>query len=272
MSVGFFSVASSSSGNSYILFTEEAGIVLDVGVSGKKIKEALNGYGIPFDLIKGILITHEHIDHVKSVRIATKTFENAKVYCSNGTEKGSSRIRELPSDRKQIVSAGDSFYIGDILVKTFSLSHDAAEPIGFSFEKDDIKITVVTDTGLVTDEMLKEMCDSDILLLESNHEVRMLEMSSYPYQTKRRILGDLGHLSNETAGIALCEAMKRRSKKTVPDVILGHISSENNTYKLARLAIKNILEENDIIVGKDINVGIATKNENSKLYRVNNEH
>lgn len=272
MGLGFFSVASSSSGNSYVLFTEDVGIILDVGVSGKKIKEALSDYQIPFDLIKGILITHEHTDHVKSIRIACKTFENAKVYCSKGTEEGSIRISELPSERKQIICSGESFKIGDISVKTFSLSHDAAEPIGFSFEKGDNKITVVTDTGLVTDEMISEMCDSDILLLESNHEIRILEMGSYPYQTKRRILGDLGHLSNETAGNALCEAMSRRVKSTVLEVILGHISSENNTYEHARLAVKNILEENDIIVGKDINVETATKNQISRLYRVNNEH
>lgn len=272
MSLGFFSVASSSSGNSYILFNEKAGIILDVGVSGKRIKDALNEYSIPFNHIKGILITHEHIDHIKSIGIAAKTFSEAKIYCSRGTEMASSRIISIDNERKRIVTAGDAFYIENIMVRVFNLSHDAKEPVGYSFQCDNDKIVVITDTGIVTRDMLEEMADADIILLESNHEVAMLEVGSYPYAIKRRILSDLGHLSNETAAKALCDALSCRVKKTIPDVLLGHISSENNDYYNARIVMTNILEENDLIIGKDVNIDIAAKNKASKLYRLNNEH
>ena len=272
MSLGFFSVASSSSGNSYILINENVGIILDVGVSGKKIKEALNKYEIPHEQIKGILITHEHTDHVKSISVVSKTFSDAKIYCSKGTEEASSRICAIDNKRKQIVSAGDSFYIEDIFVKVFNLSHDASEPIGYSFECENKKIVVVTDTGVVTEDMHREMSDSDIILLESNHEVAMLEVGSYPYNIKRRILSDVGHLSNETAAKALCEALKCRTKKNPPEVLLGHISSENNDYHNARIVMSNILEENDFIVGKDVNIEIAAKDSVSKIYRLSDEY
>ncbi|HKK95111.1 MAG TPA: MBL fold metallo-hydrolase [Anaerovoracaceae bacterium] len=272
MSLGFFSVASSSSGNSYILLNENVGIILDVGVSGKKIKNALNEYKIPYEHIKGILITHEHTDHIKSVGIVAKTFYNSKIYCSKGTEMASSRICALDENRKQIVSAGDSFYIENILIKVFVLSHDAQEPIGYSFECDNKKIVVVTDTGKVTEDIQREMIDSDMILLESNHEVAMLEVGSYPYHIKRRILSDLGHLSNETAANALCEVIKKRKKGKPLEVLLGHISSENNDYYNAKIVMTNILEENDIIIGKDVIIDIAGKDNISKLYRLSDEY
>lgn len=131
-------------------------------------------------------------------------------------------------------------------VKSYEVSHDAAEPVGFCFYQDDFKVSLMTDIGYVSPNVKKQVADSDILILECNHDTEMLRVGRYPWNVKRRILGDLGHLSNEAAGEALCELLSEQTKR----VYLAHLSKDHNLLDLARLTVNNILKERGIDLEK----------------------
>ena len=166
------------------------------------------------------------------------------------------------------VCSGDSFTIKDIKVGTFALSHDTPQPIGYVFERGGRKIAIVTDTGYVTEEIFEAVREADVLVLEANHEKNLLLYGRYPYPLKRRILSDRGHLSNEDCGGALCRYLREIDGGKVPNVVLAHLSSENNTPMQARLTVRNILEENDFYEGKDLVLTTAPKDRLSEIIRV----
>lgn len=265
MTLQFCSFASSSSGNCYMVRSENTTLLVDVGIAGKHVLAGLSEKGVAPEEVNGILLTHEHVDHVKSLRMISKKAVNAGVYASKGTL---SQVCDKVSDECICpVQAQTAFEIGDIKVKPFRLSHDAAEPMSYSFCKGDKQITIVTDTGYVSEEVFDEIKEADLLVLEANHEVNILKMGAYPYSLKRRILGDEGHLSNEAAGKCLCAMLKYRGeqeKKDVPKVILAHLSKENNTPGQAYLTIRNILFEEDYYIDKDLELDVALREEVGK--------
>lgn len=274
MELGIVSIGSSSSGNSYIVTNGRTRILLDTGLSCKKIRGGLAIHGIPEDAVSGILITHEHIDHVNSIRATTKALANAHVFASRGTIAGCDKFQYVPNDRLHAIAAQDERMIGDIRVKAFRLSHDANEPIGYSFRSGDTKLTVVTDTGIVTDEIFEEIKNSDILVLESNHEVSMLEMGPYPYSVKRRILSDHGHLSNVTAGETLARMLDQRASMNLrqpPQILLAHLSFNNNAPSVADVTVKNILADCGFNHGHDYIMDIADKDIVSDVIRLPEE-
>ncbi|MCQ2550977.1 MAG: MBL fold metallo-hydrolase [Clostridia bacterium] len=257
----FCSFSSDSSGNSYLIKNESTAILLDVGISCKKIEAGLKENSLTLSDVDGILLTHEHIDHVKSVGTVRKK-SGATFYLSEGT------LDSIDMEEGfQVVKAGESFKVGDILVKAFNLSHDAKEPIGYSLSDQDGKIVVVTDTGIVTDEIADEVSTADLLVIEANHEVNILRLGDYPYQVKRRILGEYGHLSNEASGKCILDFVKAKEGK-VPKVVLAHLSSKNNTPIQAYLTIRNILEEGEIFVGKDLEMDVIVKDQISPRFEV----
>ncbi|MEG1068223.1 MAG: MBL fold metallo-hydrolase [Anaerovoracaceae bacterium] len=264
MSISFCSFASGSTGNCYMVKSDTTIILIDVGISGKKIFEALAQNDLDIENVNGVLITHEHSDHIKSVRIVSKKAENAKVYASRGTWKAIENLVSEP--QKVVIENRDGFYIGDIFVKPFHLSHDAAEPIGYTLEKDNKRITIATDTGCITDEIFEQLYMADLIVIEANHEVNILRMGSYPYNTQQRILSDYGHLSNVTTGECLCKVLQEKDSETTLQVILAHMSRENNTPAQAYLTIKNILQENDFYIDKDLILDIITKDQISPLF------
>ena len=269
MTLEFCSFASSSSGNCYMVRSENTTLLLDVGVAGKHILSGLEAKDTCIENVDGILLTHEHVDHVKSLRMMSRKATGARVYASKGTL--SQVCDKITDDVMHPVCAQTPFYIGDIEVKPFALSHDAAEPLSYSFCKDGRQITVVTDTGCMTDEAFDQLKEADLLVLESNHEVNILKMGAYPYSVKRRILGDEGHLSNETAGKCLCEVLQHRKeqgKTEVPKVVLAHLSKENNTPGQAYLTIRNVLFEEDFYIDKDLELDIAGRDEIGKSVKI----
>lgn len=272
MAFEFCSFASSSSGNCYLVKTETTNLLVDTGIAGKKIYAALDEVEIDIEEIAGILITHEHVDHVRSVRMINKSARNAKVYATKGTYKAI--CDKVPEGDFVQVTYGNDFTIGDITVKPFKLSHDAAEPVGYSFISNGRQLTIVTDTGCLTEEIIDHAKSADHLVLEANHEVNILQMGSYPYSLKRRILGDEGHLSNETAGSMLCKVLDARSQcketsKSEPlKVVLAHLSKENNTPGQAYLTIRNMLFEEDYYLDKDLILDIAKREETSEMKEV----
>lgn len=266
MSLCFSSFASGSSGNCYMIKSDNTIILVDVGIAGKHIISGLNKHGFCVNDIDGILVTHEHIDHVKSIRMMGKKSENANIYCSSGTLN--QIADKVPEERSIVVSSRESFVVGDIEIVPFDLSHDAAEPLGYSIKCDERQITIITDTGCVNDEMIDEMVRADLLVLEANHEVNILRMGSYPFSLKQRILGDEGHLSNETAGNILSHILKKIDGEKVPKVMLAHLSRENNTPQQAFLTINNMLFEEDFMEGKDYEMSVIPRNEVSNLIEI----
>ncbi len=258
------SISSGSSGNCYLVKSEKAAILVDAGISGKRILEGIAKAGTAPEEILGLLITHEHIDHIKSVRVLTKKLPNMTVFSNAHTWEFLEDA--VPSGRENIFETGKPFYIGDIEVTPFHVSHDAAEPVGYSFRMGSSQISIVTDTGYVTDEIYDEIRYADLLVLEANHEEGLVHMCRYPYQIKRRILGKLGHLSNVAAGEILCKVMEETKRKKPLQVLLAHLSQENNTPALAKMTVKNILEEHNYREGKDLEIDVIVRDEVSDIY------
>lgn len=261
------SVGSSSSGNSYIILTDESTIILDVGLPARKIMAALDEAGRSPEDVSAVLITHEHTDHVKSVRAVGRKCINAVFYASLGTVENTKNFEYIDKDRIGIVSAGNSFSLGDAEIVSFKLSHDAAEPLGFTVASGGTKLAVVTDCGTVTDEIYDAVCDADILVFESNHDENMLMYGAYPYPLKVRIKSDYGHLSNESAGNALAALIKRRKsvnreKETGPlRIVLAHLSFNNNAPFFARRTVEGALSEAGFEKEIDYYLEIASKDE-----------
>lgn len=265
MAFSFCSFSSGSSGNCYLIRSDNTALLVDVGISGKKIIEGLNATETPEELVKGVLVTHEHIDHVKSLRVISKKLPGAKTYANAGTW---TQIEEnVPDTQRQVFITGEEFSIGDIKVKPFHISHDAAEPVGFSFYAEGKQISIVTDTGYITEEIFTEMKQADILALEANHDENMLKVGRYPWNVKQRILGNKGHLSNVAAGKCLCRLLDECCNKP-RRVLLAHLSRENNFPEMAYQTIKNVLEESEYYLGKQLQINTMMKDEISMIYKV----
>lgn len=264
MSLNFCSFASGSSGNCYMVRYGKTALLIDAGISGKRIFEGLEQTGTPLEEVQALLITHEHIDHVKSIPIVTKKAPNIKAYANEATWQ--SIARKVSEEKKAFFNTGEDFEIGGIRVRPFSIPHDAAEPVGFSFYADGRQVSIVTDAGYITEEIFEEIMDADLLVLEANHEVEVLKMCSYPYHTKRRILGDKGHLSNVTAGKCICKLIEARDKAR--RILLGHLSHQNNEPELAKMTIGNILQEQDIYIGGQLKMDVILRDCISPVYEV----
>lgn len=264
MTLRFCSFASGSSGNCYLVKDDETALLIDAGISGKRIFEGLEETETPLDMVSAVLVTHEHIDHVKSLPILTKKIPGAEVYANKATWEYIER--PVPDEQQRTFVTGENFHIGDFIIRPFAISHDAAEPVGFSIFHEGKQISICTDSGCISDDICEEINEADLLLLEANHEQEMLLFGRYPYPLKQRIMGDEGHLSNISCGECLCRIIEQKPKKRV--VLLGHLSRENNTPDVAMQAIVNTLEEQRIFMGGDLQIEVALRDQMSKLYDI----
>ena len=264
MSLKFCSFASGSSGNCYLVRSDETTILIDAGISGKRIFQSLEENGVDRDEVQAVLVTHEHIDHVQSLPILTKRIHNLRVYANEETWMAIER--PVAEERKAYFVTGKDFQIGDMTIRPFAIPHDAVEPVGFSIYCDGRQLSIVTDVGYITEDIFEEIVDADLLLLEANHEKEMLLMGRYPYPLKQRILGDEGHLSNISAGECLCRLNDAKAKKR--QVLLGHLSHENNEPSVAMLAVRNTLLESGIVLGGDTNVDVVLRDRMSPVFTV----
>ena len=256
MELSFCSFASGSAGNCYLIKSGDSAILIDAGISTKRIHNAIEEIGLDREAIQGVFITHEHSDHVKGINVLTKKNPEWKIYASHGTGK-CIREKVFCQDQLCCFDAGDTICVGDMEIRSFSISHDAADPVCYSIRCGDSKLTILTDTGIVTPEAKKELMESDIIVMEANHEVNMLKAGPYPYSLKRRILGEQGHLSNETAGESLAEIMIEDGR--FRKIFLAHLSSENNFPRLARQTVANILEENRFYIGRHLDLEVMSR-------------
>ena len=274
MKLAIGSIASGSSGNCYIIKSETTNILVDAGVSAKRICEGMEAFGVS-SLPDAILLTHEHSDHICGLPTFLK--KEVDIFASCGTICGiedfceKQKNKTVSSEEIEInpIAAGESFVIGDIEVSSFAVSHDAREPLGFSFRKDGCCISVITDTGYITPDCSRYMSLADVLVLESNHDESMLRIGKYPYYLKQRILGKTGHLSNETAARGLSEVLKKdipcgnEKKRTV---LLAHLSRENNFPQMAMATFENVLACEGIRPGGNLRLETLSRTERSALY------
>lgn len=263
MRLGLCSFASGSSGNCYLVRSDKTAILVDAGISGKKILRGLELTQTPGAMLAALLITHEHSDHTKSIGMLAKKNSELTVYASNGTW---GNLPQIDRKQRRAFAVGESFEIGDIRVQSFGLSHDAAEPVGYTFYGGEKQISIVTDTGCVSDEILQSVQNADVLVIEANHDVDMLRIGKYPWFLKQRILSDCGHLSNDTAGRTLVKLLSENPKQR--QVLLAHLSRENNFPEMAYQTIKNILEESDFYIGDQISLDVLKRDEISRFYEV----
>ena len=263
MGLSFCSFSSGSSGNCYLVRSRETAVLVDAGISTKRIMEGLAQTETPAENLAALLLTHEHSDHIRSLKTLTKRQKDMHVYANEGT--WSALETELSSERRKAFRNGEAFQIGSILVKAFSVSHDAADPVGFTFCADGRQVSIVTDTGYISEEVIGEVIDADLLILEANHDVDMLRIGRYPWFLKQRILGETGHLSNESAGRLLVRLLSERQKER--RILLAHLSRENNFPEMAYQTVKNILEEENYHIGKQLLLSTIVRDEISAVFR-----
>lgn len=236
------SIASGSSGNCIYIGTSETHLLVDAGMSGKKIEEGLEYFGKSAEDICGILITHEHSDHIKGIGAFVKKHK-VPIY---GTIETLTALKHqpcgksIPADLFIFVKHKDNFNIGDITIDVTSTSHDSANSVCFRFSNDGEVVAMATDLGCYDEDVINHLSDVDILYLESNYDREMLMVGSYPHYLKLRIDGDKGHLSNDLSAELVGKVMTRRLKA----LILAHLSQDNNFPELAYQTHLNQLNEN----------------------------
>lgn len=261
--IKFCSLYSGSSGNSLLVESNETKILVDAGVSGKKVVEALDSLSIDTSEISAIIVTHEHTDHVKSLGTLSKkynipVFANKETWDAMPIEKA-----KISTENQNIFTIANKFSIGDLDILPFSIPHDAANPCGFNIYNENSKISIATDFGHITPEILNSLSNSKFILLESNYDPEVLRCSPYPYKLKTRINGPSGHLSNYLAGEAISYLIKNGLEKAM----LGHLSKENNFPELAYKTVVEQMQKNNL-KENIIDLTVASRNEPSKLINV----
>ena len=261
------SITSGSSGNCIFVGSEKTSLLIDAGISGKRIEFGLNGIDRKTSEMDGILVTHEHSDHIKGLGVLARRY-NIPIYATKETIAAICRISsigKLPEGIFKEIKADEDYQLGDLTVKPFAISHDAAMPVGFRLEKGDKAIAVATDMGHYSDYIIEKLSGLNALLVEANHDVNMLQVGAYPYYLKQRILGEQGHLSNENAGRLLCEVLH----DDLEVVLLGHLSQENNYEALAFETVSaEITMGDNPYKAKDFDIKVANRHENSNLVNI----
>ncbi|MDO4614906.1 MAG: MBL fold metallo-hydrolase [Lachnospiraceae bacterium] len=227
----FCSIASGSSGNCIYAGSADSSILIDTGISGKKIEAGLNAIDRTTKEIDGILVTHEHSDHIKGLGVLARRY-GMPIYATPGTiaaMREMTALGRIPDELYRPIHADEKFSVGDLTILPFEISHDAAEPVGYRIEHNGKCAAVATDMGCYDEYIIGNLKNLDVLLIESNHDVRMLQAGRYPYYLKRRILGEKGHLSNESCGQLLGQVLH----ENIREIFLGHLSQENNYEALA---------------------------------------
>lgn len=254
----FASIASGSSGNCIYVGSDNTHILIDAGISKKRIEAGLNGMGLSLRDIDGILVTHEHSDHINGLGVISRA-HHIPIYSTNETIeciRCNSKLGKIEDDLYCAIMPDIVFNIKDLEINPFSISHDAANPVAYRVSHCNRSVAVATDMGHYNDYVVSNLKGVNGILLEANHDVRMLEAGSYPYILKRRILGDKGHLSNETSGKLLDTILHSEMKH----IFLGHLSKENNydmlAYETVRLEINTGESE---FKADDFNIQVAKR-------------
>lgn len=257
------SLYSGSSGNSFFVQTENTKILVDAGVSCKKIENALDSLNVSPEEIDAIFITHEHIDHTKSIGLLSSKY-NIPLYTNIETWNALiSSNKKLENSTVKFFKNDKNMIFNDLLITPFSTPHDAVNPCGFNIVKDKKKISIATDLGHVSPSVIKSLENSSFLMLEANYDLNVLKYSPYPYSLKQRISGPNGHLENTTTGKTVAQLVKGGLEKT----LLVHLSKENN---FPELAYKTVVEQlhSEELSEKNVNINVAPRDYPSAIFKV----
>lgn len=243
-------LASGSSGNSLYIESDRKKILVDAGLSGKKITSLLAEVGKKPEDLDALLVTHEHRDHIHGVGVMARKYK-LDVYANEQTWQAmDGMLGNIATEQKHIFEMGKVLTFGDMDIESFGVSHDAAAPQFYRFYKDGKSFVMLTDTGYCSDHVRGIIRDADAYLVESNHDLEMLRMGPYPWSLKQRILGDRGHLSNDDGALVMTDIIGDRTKR----IYLGHLSKENNIKELAHMTMENTLREKDLGVGETFEI------------------
>jgi phosphoribosyl 1,2-cyclic phosphodiesterase len=246
----FSVLASGSTGNAIFVESGEHSFLVDAGLSGKQMEGLFQGIERKMSDLTGILVTHEHSDHIKGVGIVARKYK-LPIYANEKTWSAMNHlIGEIPTEQKFQFDMETVKTFGNLSIESFGVSHDAAEPMFYVFHEGEKKLVLITDTGYVSDRMKGIISNADSYVFESNHDVQMLRMGKYPWNIKRRILSDVGHVCNEDAAIAMSEVIGDRTKH----IYLAHLSLDNNMKDLARMSVGQTLESRGIGLGEQVNL------------------
>ena len=257
------SIASGSSGNCIMAGMDGCRLMIDAGVSGKRIEQGLNALGHKTSEMQGVLVTHEHIDHIGGLGVIARR-HGLPIYATEKTKQAILKTRsvgKIDESLFHVIEKNVRFQIGDLEVEPMEISHDAADPVAYVLRAHGKSAAVVTDLGVYDSSLIEKLSGLDALLLEANHDVNMLQAGPYPYYLKQRILGARGHLSNERAG----QPLRRIWHDGIKAVILGHLSQENNYELLAYETVRLELALGaDPKLGKDVPIYIAKRDDVSE--------
>ncbi|KGR79853.1 MBL fold metallo-hydrolase [Ureibacillus manganicus] len=246
----FSVLASGSSGNAIYVENDEHAFLVDVGLSGKKMEQLFAKIDRDMKKLSGILVSHEHSDHIKGLGVVARKYK-VPIYANEKTWNAmDGLIGNIPDDQKFLFNMETVQSFGSLSIESFAVSHDAADPMFYAFHENDRKLVVITDTGYVSDRMKGIIRGADSFVFESNHDIGMLQMGRYPWSIKRRILSDVGHVSNEDAAIAMSEVVFEKPTQ----IYLSHLSKDNNMKDLARMSVSQTLQSCGIITGEYVHL------------------
>ncbi|MBQ7919910.1 MAG: MBL fold metallo-hydrolase [Lachnospiraceae bacterium] len=261
------SIASGSSGNCIYVGSEATHLLVDVGISGKKAEAGLNELDITGRDLDGILVTHEHVDHIAGLGVMARKY-HIPIYATPGTISAIQKCSSVGNIEEELfvpVRPDNKLCIKDLVINPMKISHDAAEPVGYRVSYGNRRVAVCTDLGYFNDYTVECLRGMDALLIEANHDVNMLQVGPYPYHLKQRILGDRGHLSNENSGRLLSRILHDNMKS----IVLGHLSKDNNLPELAYEAVRmEITMGDNPYNASDFDIQVARRSEVSPVIQI----
>ena len=262
-----YSIASGSSGNCIYLGEEDGGILIDAGISRKRIVTGLERKGLSLDDIKAIFITHEHSDHISGLGPVLRK-NPIPVYATADTVAAiweKTNMNNISPELFHSIRPEEEIEAGEMLVRPFSISHDAVDPVCYTVEKQGKRAAVATDMGCFDDTIIRVLGQCDSVLIEANHDINMLQVGPYPYSLKMRILGNKGHLSNTSCA----DLIKEILHKDLKHLVLGHLSRENNFPQLAYRTVLDELEKTETWGTLDTRLMVASRDEPTELLKIN---
>ena len=256
-------LASGSSGNALLVRSGETNVLIDAGISARRITTGLKSLGVAPEDLSGILITHAHTDHVAGIATLTKKLR-VPIYASAETARQMCYRIAFLEDLIQEVEPGAGFELNEMWCQSFPTPHDCAGSMGYSITANGCKMALATDLGHLTPQVMEGISGADLLVAEANHDEEWVRSGPYPYYLKQRILGDFGHLSNETGALLVQRAVEDGART----VLLAHLSSENNTPARARNTVAWHLNNVGIDPERDLELTVAPRSELGRLYHL----
>lgn len=254
----FISFGSGSSGNCYYLFTENDGLLIDAGVGVRALKKYCRDYGLSLADVHHLLITHDHADHIKCVGSLSHEYHlpvHATALVHEGIDRNYSVSRKIIEASRRFVHSGEVLQLGDFTVTPFSVPHDSSDNVGYQVQVGNVTFCIITDAGVITEEMVPFITRANYLVIEANHDPEMLQQGPYPQHLKQRIASPTGHLSNHDCG----EAIAQYASGKLRHVFLCHLSEENNHPELARKSVEGVLRSYGIVAGKDFELDVLKR-------------